>query len=326
MTEKRKLEADVFEKMQQVATEIEQEIACINIGNIDRTSSGVLKYQCRHIFNRQRVDIFSGQDFLYGGSLFEMVQYEESCLKESDIFPTDIFIKAGHFAAYVKEYLTEHYVNIGPRYFETNTYTNTSRLGIRIVPNTPTIVTKPRHKFYVKFPECLEFLRSNILRVAVNRNIGKKSIVPALLPSSQKKLLQASSSSSSSSGSNQVCVNGISNFGTIIPTTTTSTTIFATKADYHDVPDVFKPVAPATATEEYIMDLMQSLFERVERLEAEILAFRQSKQSPVASPTTASATAAATVAADMNVAASDEQVAPPSEPPEKKKAKRNDRK
>lgn len=261
MTEKIQAEGseDGIYKLEEIGNAIAQEIACLQFDNVDRNASGKLKYQCRYIFDHQRLDVFSGEDFLYGGCLHDFVRYEDAGLQERDIHPHDIFIKAGNFASLVKEYLMENNVNIGQKFWEANTYSQTSKLGVRVLPaatskNNSSSSSNtgnksiPRHKFYVKFRESLGYLMSNIKRVASESAMALRLKDPLLLSSFARSVNLGSRGSDLAGMSAE--------------------------------PPAPPLVAPLSLNEEYMMDLIQNLYERVERLETEVVALHKAKVTP----------------------------------------------
>lgn len=111
----------------------------------------------------------------------------------------------------------------------------------------------------------------NIKRVASDSGIALRCKVPLMLSSYARSMNMSGSSGGFFNGIQQVTDHHVSS-SSQAPRSAIATTTSA-------VPSSTNPgtVTPATSNEEFIMDLMQTLYERVERLESEVLAFRESR-------------------------------------------------
>lgn len=118
--------------------------------------------------------LFLGRDFLNFSIPFECISQERSCLTREGIESNDLFIKAGHFTALVKHYLfssDKQKSLVSEKYTETNTYSITLKLGIRLKSNQTQISvggaqgssrSNKRDVIYIKLVDALNYLRGEI--------------------------------------------------------------------------------------------------------------------------------------------------------------------
>ena len=128
------------------------EISNISVPNLEVSIHDSLSYACMHIFNRIRLDnLMLGYSFLQ----------QNSTETNGDIHEDDVYIKAGTFVKLAKTYLAQHGLSeadVGSKYFETNTYSSTLKLGVRILPAHKQGQPNVRYVFYIKLRESLYHL------------------------------------------------------------------------------------------------------------------------------------------------------------------------
>ena len=132
------------------------EINNISVPNLEVSIHDNLSYTCMHIFNQIRLDnLMLGYGFLQ----------QASTEIHGDIHEDDVFIKAGTFVKLAKTYLAQNGLSeaeVGSKYFETNTYSSTLKLGVRILPAHKQGQTNVRYVFYIKLRESLYHLLTRL--------------------------------------------------------------------------------------------------------------------------------------------------------------------
>jgi len=158
-----------------VASLIERELSNISLANCHRniSSACLWEYQCQYMTNKKIENLIAGVDLQSRGYFSNQIIFEREKnsgpgLQERDIQKHDIFIRSGIFISLINDLLLHHDVRISKKYFETNTYSTTLKLGIRLRP----LSTQPslsdnqssrRNKVFIKFRESLLYL-ANVIR------------------------------------------------------------------------------------------------------------------------------------------------------------------
>lgn len=153
--------------------------------------NGTYKFQ-NIFFGATANELILGRTILDGSINFEPASLTRPCLTVDNIRPDDIFIKAGTFVKLVKlYYLNPEQPNcISEKYIETNTYSLTHKLGIRLKASLlnpdkfskKSVVVK-RDLIYIKLVESLNYLKQEIIEVAKlmsSKNLELDSSLPAL--------------------------------------------------------------------------------------------------------------------------------------------------
>lgn len=170
---------------------INQELHRLSIDLCDVLENGVLKYKCEFIFSGADLLLVTGNQLLSQDPDSISISLETEKLRVDDLF-----IKAGLFVRLLKHYLSSCGLgNIKKKYFETNTYVSTFRLGIKV--NNARADSKVPHEkvarkvIYIKLRDSLEFVRKGLIGVTVQpigvtsssssstANRGPSFVVPA---------------------------------------------------------------------------------------------------------------------------------------------------
>lgn len=167
-----------------VATLIERELTNLSLINCRRLEeNGKWEYQFQHLSNSRMENLIAGADFQSDGPWHNLVIFDKSSgLQESDIQTYDIFIQSGTFTSLVHEILLHHDVRIAKKYFETNTYSTTLKLGIRVRPfpsstsSSKQDTVYQRNKVFIKFRESLQHLVTVIRREGLEKVMIDKMI------------------------------------------------------------------------------------------------------------------------------------------------------
>lgn len=151
----------------EVMRQIYQELHHLSIDSCEYAAeSGQLTYQCKHIFHREVLtQLLTGGYFLASDPTVVEFTIDETQVKHDDLF-----IRAGLFVRLLKSYMASYGLDdIKKKYFETNTYLISSKLGVKI--NTrlldeemPLLFTmNSRSIVYIKLRDCLEVVYHGLI-------------------------------------------------------------------------------------------------------------------------------------------------------------------
>lgn len=162
---------------EEIVRQIHQELNHISITSCQIFTNGNHKYKCKFIFHAvELAELKTRQHLLtLDPSCFEVIDSSDVTHKGKQTIDhdDDLYIKAGLFVRLLKQYLTTNGLGIiKKKYFDTNTYVSTFKLGIKvnnIKPSTSSSSSSvpqfPRGVVYIKLRESLEFVCQGLVGV-----------------------------------------------------------------------------------------------------------------------------------------------------------------
>lgn len=278
-----------------VSASIERELMCLTLANCRHVkSTGKWIYQCQYMMDKRIENLISGADFQPHGLFYDQVIFDTSSgLQGRDIEVDDIFIQTGSFTSIIHEILQHHNVHIQKKYFETNTYSTTLKLGIRMQPppkhnrsynqNQSSVSlqdstrsnyhnqTSRRNKVFIKFRQSLQYLITVIRKereeqILINELMSQPSPSPPPQPAASSSSTQLCSLAGTTNIHSESSVSPLID---VIPKTESFLSSVSNAALHPQVDGRIEPIC-----NEMLYELVLSLSQRIKELEEELVAMR----------------------------------------------------
>ena len=155
-----------------VISEISKEIEFLSLDNfaLVNTLQFNSTYTCRYMFQKVNfTQVLSGHQVLHEISA-DRLQFDPRGLQISAIRADDIFVRSGQLAGLVKTYLYENKNLIHKKYTDSNTYTQTLKLGFRFHPVNNVVPTDKRVSWYINLIQSLQCIQKALISNAAKQH------------------------------------------------------------------------------------------------------------------------------------------------------------